>query len=178
MMTVSVSFEGANLSEVCAQINAFLRTLPTAPTVPGSIPPATVPTDTPAATGYALDWDNPKRLILPMRADDVLIIKMTTGNKDTGPSNLAKLTAAEYVSSPSAREACLSLIPGDFDHPVGALKGSGNTVTFPFSVGPNNTGYYPALAQNTTYYLNIRNAPNCSCRANGVCDMYCDLTHP
>ncbi len=107
-------------------------------------------------------------------------MQFTTGAGNSPANNLPKLVAAEYISAPSGRIATLSNQACDFG-PGLAMGGSVNgatTITMPFSVGPNNTGYYPSLAPNTTYYLNIKNSPGSTCAVTGSCDMYVDMLKP
>jgi hypothetical protein len=131
-----------------------------------------------------VDWNSPTRVLTAQAggfgANDAVVVQFTTGSNNSPSNNLPKLVMAEYVSAPSGRIATLSNQPCDFGSglAMGASVNGPTTVTMPFSVGPNNTGYYPSLAPNTTYYLNVKNAPGATCTGTGACDMYVDMLKP
>ncbi len=132
-----------------------------------------------------LDWNNPTRVFTSSAggfgANDAVVVQFTTGPNPSPAGNLPKIVAAEYVSAPSGRIATLSDKACDFGSglAMGAVTVNGaTTVTMPFSVGPNNTGYYASLQPSTTYYINIKNAPGSTCGLSGSCDMYVDLLKP
>jgi hypothetical protein len=112
-----------------------------------------------------------------MAANDALVIKFVTGAEST-TTNLAKIAAAEWGTTPSERLAVLSETPCDFtgDSAVWGSKAQGNSVTIPFAVGAGGGfGFYKVLKLNTTYYFNIRNTANASCGVQGSCDVFVDL---
>lgn len=157
------------------------------PPPPAQPPPAPAPAQPAGGRLIMLemDWANPQRLFTKdaggMGPDDVVVVRFTTGGNNSPANNLPRISAAEWDSPPSSRDACLSDKPGVFFGGVNGAPGAagtGNTVSFPFSVGPNNTFFYPALAANKTYYLNIRNSAGATCRAGGVCNMFIDLQKP
>jgi len=131
----------------------------------------------------SMDWAAPTRLYTAsfnnMHYDDAVVVRFTTGNVET-TNSLPRIAGAEYQSQPSARVAALSATPCDFDpqQTVGAY-GQSVSVTMVFAISPGTGfGYYPVLQKNTTYYLNIKNAPNATCASNNVCDMFVDLVKP
>jgi hypothetical protein len=131
-----------------------------------------------------LDWNSPSRMLTAQAggfgSNDAVVVQFTTGANFSPANNLPKVVMAEYVSAPSGRVATLSTQPCDFGAglALGATVNGATTITIPFSVGPNSTGYYPALSPNTTYYLNVKNAPGSTCGVTGNCDMYVDLLKP
>lgn len=127
-----------------------------------------------------MDWNHPARLytrdVGGFTPRGVVVVQFTTGSVSS-TNMLPRIAAAEFSSSPSSRIATLSPTPCDFG-PQAALgaAGEGNSVTMVFALGTGSGyGYYPVLQLNTTYYLNIKNSPNATCIANGVCDMFIDL---
>ncbi len=132
-----------------------------------------------------MNWANPARLFTSSYGafgpNDVIVVVFTTGNVASPNNSLPRLVAAEYQSPPSTRIAVLSTTACDFSAQLtqGATT-SGTTVTVPFTVAnSNNYGFYPILNTNTTYYLNIKNAPSSSCTSSGGdCDMAVDLNKP
>jgi len=127
-----------------------------------------------------MDWANPQRMYTTnaggFGADDVIVVRFTTGNVSSDAS-LPRLASAEYNSSPSSRDATLSSLMCDFAPQ--ATPGAtiiGNSITAVFAIGTGSGfGYYPVLQTNTTYYLNMKNSAGASCRSNGQCDMFIDL---
>jgi len=105
------------------------------------------------------------------------VVQFTTGNFDSG-SNLLKMAGAEWQDPPTQRTAALSNLPCDFTG--GSLSSyfattttGSTTVTIPFTVNnPNNFGFYPILQKNTTYYLNVKQAPSSGCVS---CNMFIEL---
>jgi hypothetical protein len=132
-----------------------------------------------------MNWANPARMytssVSGFGPNDIVVVAFTTGSVASPNNSLPRLVAAEYQSPPSTRIANLSATPCDFGAQLtqGATT-SGTTVTVPFTVAnSNNYGYYPILNTNTTYYLNIKNAPSSSCTSSGGdCDMAIDLNKP
>lgn len=130
-----------------------------------------------------LNWATPTRLYTSQAGgfstNDILVIQFTTGGVSSTTS-LPRIAAAEYQSSPSSRTAVLSATPCDFT--TQATPGAtiiGNSVTAVFALGTGSGfGYYPQLALNTTYYLNVKNTPSATCTASGACDMFIDLVKP
>ncbi len=122
-------------------------------------------------------WASPTRQFASMGPNDIVIVQFTTGNVATTGS-LVRIAAGEYNSPPSSRIAALSATPCDF---VGLPNsaGEGNSPTFSFAISPGSGfGFYPAVAKNTTYYMNVKNSLNSTCRASGVCNMFSDLLKP
>lgn len=177
--------------QIVAELRAALAVPgpgPVTPPVPVPSPPAQPPPAPPAGgRTIMLDmaWNSSQRLFTRdaggFGPDDVLCVRFKTGGINSPANNLPRISAAEWDSPPSSRDACLSDKPGVFTGGVNGAPGAagiGNTVSFPFSVGPNSTFFYPALTPNTTYYLNIRNSAGATCRAGGHCDMFIDLQKP
>lgn len=129
-----------------------------------------------------VNWAAPVRMLTSafggFGASDIVVVQFTTGDS-ASTGNLLKITGAEYQGPPIQRTAALSDIPCDFTG--GSLKAwwgsttTGSTsVTVPFTIeNPNNYGYYPILQRNTTYYLNVKQAPSSGCTAS--CDMFFEL---
>jgi uncharacterized protein DUF4214/Big-like domain-containing protein len=109
--------------------------------------------------------------------NDVIVARFRTGSGTS--TSLGTVTAAETPpAGPSARIGALSTTMCDFSAGLGPFAvASGNTVTVPFSVGPNGSGY-PALQPNTTYYFNIEEAQGSSCASSGNCNMYIQVQIP
>lgn len=126
-----------------------------------------------------MPWPTPSRLYQTMGADDAIVIQFTTGSTSSSGS-LPRIAAGEYGSPPSPRLATLSPKQCDFGpQPTVGAAGEGNSVTMVFALGTGSGfGYYPVLALNTTYYLNVKNSPSSTCRTNGSCDMFVDLVKP
>lgn len=113
-----------------------------------------------------------------MGPNDVVVLQFTTGLL-TNPNQYGNVTGAEYQSEPSSRIFALSTKQCDFSNGLGAgAAGQSNTSTVNYSVGSNGSGYYPALAPNTTYFFNVKNAPNSTCAGSGNCNMYYQLHKP
>ena len=126
-----------------------------------------------------LDWGTPTRLLTSMSPSDAIVVRFTTGSTISPANNLPKITGAEWGTAPSQRTATLSDKACDFGGGLAAgASGTGQSITLPFSVGPNNTFYYPGLSTNTTYYVNVKNPPNSTCLANAACDMFFELQKP
>lgn len=113
-------------------------------------------------------------------ANDIVVVRFTTGGGVSPSNNLSKVGGGEYIDPPSARFAVLSATPCDFGpQPMPGATQSGYTITVPFALGGgNNFGYYPQLDNFKTYYLNVKNVPNAACTAGNSCNMYFDLSHP
>lgn len=125
-----------------------------------------------------MNWASPSRLApITMGANDIVIVQFTTGNVSTTTS-LETLSGAEWSSPPSSRIATLSSTPCDFSAQTapGANIGPSNSITAKFGLG-TGTGfsYYPVLNLNSTFYLNIKNAPSPTCASGGICDLFMDL---
>jgi hypothetical protein len=121
------------------------------------------------------------RQIAPMGPNDAIVVKFTTGNLDSASNNLPRFSGAEWGSPPSFRKAVMSSTPCDFgpQSTLGATS-AGNSIQVPFAVGSGSSwGFYPALAKNTTYYLNVKNlTPAESCSNQGICQMFIELSKP
>ncbi len=186
MPTLTISDGAAAELRAALSVPAFQGNAPWPSDSSGPLPPydrgapvVLVPLQpaTPNPSGVQIvemDWNNPQRLIVGMDAATVVAVRFTTGPNPSPPNNLPHLVAAEYGTSPRNRIATLTTLPGAFWlsllPPIDA-----STVTAPFSVGPNDTHYYPALEPNTTYYLNIKNADQ---SAPGPATIYVDLLKP
>ncbi len=184
--TYSTTFTATTTFEATAS-NADGPSAPASKTV-------TLDTSTPPVTGGGsiscpgfadtkvidMTWSSPTRMLTSgFGPNDALVVRFTTGTVNSPINNLPKLVAAEYGSPPSDRRATLSDTACDFG--TGLSLGASvaaNTITSIFSVGPNNTFYYPALSQSKTYYLNIKNGPASTCAASGSCNMYVELLKP
>jgi hypothetical protein len=177
----------ANWPAIAAEIAALKAADGSTPPIPPVVvTPVIPPVGTPPSGTFnipgcdttrvvELTWPISVRLIVPMSFRDGIIVRFTTGNRFTQPNNLCKVSGAEFNSSPRPRIAALSNVPGDFSNILGGgAAGKGNSLSFPFSVGPNASGgYYPSLAKNTTYYVNVKNDPTGT--DSNPCDMFFDL---
>lgn len=167
--------------------------VPQCPSPPGIGPCGVTPPPTPGnivCPGFtktivmAMDWANPTRLYTSQNGNfgpnDALVVTFTTGNGTSAQNSLPRIVVAEYQSSPSTRIAVLSATPCDWSaQDTQGATTSGTTVTIPFTVNNSfNYAYYPILKLNTTYYLNLKNAPSSSCTASGACDVAVDLNKP
>lgn len=156
---------------------------PTPPTPPGPIPPS--PPGVISCTGFNrtvvvdLTWATPTRQYSSMGVNDAVVVRFTTGSVSTTTS-LPRIAGAEYNSAPSTRIARLSATPCDFStQPAAGANIEGNSITAVFAIAPGSGfNYYPILQTNTTYYLNVKNAPDPTCAGTGVCDMFWDLIKP
>lgn len=198
---VSIDLTATQVSAVCTAsggCGVVVPTDPGTPTIPTCTPGVThlqgngcVP-DNPSANwngvcpGYdktiVLDfpWLNPVRQYTgSMGVNDVIVVRFTTGTLTSASNNLPRVTAAEWGSPPSGRTSVLSATPCDFNPQtwLGAVS-AGNSIQVPFAVKGANFGYYPILEFATTYYWNIKNVPNQSCSAQGICDMFVELLKP
>jgi hypothetical protein len=130
-----------------------------------------------------MSFNDPQRLFTSNAGgfgpNDAVVVAFRTGSVSSG-NQLPRITASESLSIPSARVAVLSNTPCDFGAQTFPGAGtSGTTVTVPFAVGAGpNFGFYPILQLKSTYYFNIKNAPNPACAAGGNCNMEIDLTKP
>jgi hypothetical protein len=121
------------------------------------------------------DWTHPQRQysesVGGFGPDDIIAVQFTTGSVPTVGS-LPRATGAEYRGPPLPRDACFSLLPGDFAHPISGPFGGGvlvgQSITLVFALQTADM-YYPTLKLNTTYYLNVRN------RDGQSGDMFFDL---
>jgi hypothetical protein len=119
-----------------------------------------------------IDWNNPQQVLTGnLAATDAVVLSFTTGPNNPSYVNVI---GAEVGSTAAPRIATLSTSACDFAIPptLGyAAASGGSTVFLKFSVGPNGGGYYPALAPNTPYFINVKTAAtNCV-----VCNMYFNL---
>lgn len=127
-----------------------------------------------------MSWSSPARLYTAsfggMGANDAVVVTFTVGNVST-TSSLPRIAGAEFNSSPSSRTATLSAVPCDFSvQPTPGASILGNSVTAVFAIGTGSGfNYYPVLAKNGTYYLNVRNTADATCTGTGACDMFFDL---
>jgi len=125
----------------------------------------------------ALNWNtagNTRGFSKSFGNNSALVVQFTTGSTFGG----GWVSVAEYVDQKAERTAVLSDKPCDFGlQPTwGATPGSSIGVTVYFDVGGNNSGYYPGLRANTTYYLNVKNtsafgASSCSSSCNVVVEL-------
>lgn len=110
-------------------------------------------------TVLAMSWSSPVRLFAPtFGANDVVVVSFTTGNIASS-NNLPHLVAVEYLDPPNSRTAVLSATACDFGAQAapGAIS-VGNTATMLFAIAPGSGfSFYPVLAKNTVYYMNIKN---------------------
>lgn len=153
------------------------------PTTPPVIPP--VGGGTINCPGFdttrviTMNWANPTRMYTKdvggFGPNDITVVQFTTGNGVSQSNNLPKIGGGEWQDPPTPRYAVLSSTPCDFGpQPMPGATQSGYTVTVPFALGGGyNYGYYPALLNNTTYYLNVKNG---SCA--GSCNMFFELSKP
>jgi hypothetical protein len=103
---------------------------------------------------------------------DELIVSFTT--PAVGNAVVGNITIVEFGDPQTDRLACLSTTAGDMDN---GIKKEAQGPTFFFSVGTPTTlsGYpVPTLLVNTTYYLNIKNAPT----SNTSCNVKITLNKP
>jgi hypothetical protein len=124
-----------------------------------------------------MNWSKPQQVRTSgLGPQDAVVVRFTAGS--TPSTELVTISGAEYGSSASGRVAVLSASSCDFSQPPALDWGAvsyGTTVNVYFTVGPNDSGYYPALLPGTTYYLNVKTDPGASCTASGVCDMFFQL---
>lgn len=153
-------------------------TAPTGPTGPTAAwPPAC------ATKWLAANWADFPHRYLPsdyggFAPDDILVVRFTTGNVlFAGTTKYAKISSAEWVSSPSWRIFNLADAPCVFPADTGSYPTS---LTTYFQVGTveNLKSSPKILLPNKTYYLNVKNAPNAQCRATGGCDLFFDFAKP
>lgn len=152
------------------------------PVPPVVNPPTPGPTPAPAPSGGAnqithrQDWNDSAIHHVPMGWNHELAIEFKTGTVLT-TNDLPHIVVTEYNSPTRSRESVLSATPFDFSMAgkrPGA-QGAGSTITATFGIGEGGTsGYYPALLPNTTYYLNVRNAPGAAAPGD-VCDVSVNL---
>lgn len=156
----------------------------------GPTPPP--PTDWPPACATKhldVSWDMEPHRYLPedyggFEPNDVLVVRFKTGTVAI-PSPSARFAAAEYGSSPSARLWTLSSTPCDFSSTGKArlaynLTGT-TSITAWFAVNVNEgvvDQYYPQLAMNKYYYLNIKNKDGAACFSTGGCNIFVDFSRP
>ena len=134
-----------------------------------------------ATTVLDMNWASPQQLRFSgIGPNDAMVVRFTTGSNTSG-ANLPKISGAEYGTPASSRTAVLSTSACDFSAPPALGWGAvsyGSSVNVYFTVGPNNSGYYPALSPNTTYYLNVRTDPGGACSTSGACNMFFQLSKP
>ncbi len=167
--------------------NAPPATLPNPPNIPPVIPPSSWNETCPGFTKtwvVDLNWNAPGRVgPINIGKNDVIVARFTTGNLDSVSNNLPRVSGAEFSSGPpSARFAVLSAKPCDFANQArqGATS-AGNSINIPFNVGATDdlTHYYPMLAKQTTYFVNIKNlSQDESCGAQGACGFMVELGKP
>jgi hypothetical protein len=124
-----------------------------------------------------MPWVSPTRIYSgSFGPNTVWIIEFTTGNVSTTTS-LVRIGGAEFTGPPSGRRWCLSSVAGDLTVGLGQPgdKGDGGpSAGTSFATGSGSgLGYYPVLALNTTYYLNIGNNPT----TYPDVPMFCDLAN-
>ena len=161
----------------CDSLGAFLRAQAGQPQPPSTQPqPPTPITPTPPTVtqnnARIIDPIVGQLNVVPMSPDDVLAVRLVMPNHAS--TQTASISAVEYQSSPSMRIFCLSETPGDFSKPVSPTGASGKAidVTVYFSVLPSIVNWFsPSLEQGKTYFLNMKNDPECACRESGVCSM-------
>jgi hypothetical protein len=134
-----------------------------------------------ATTVVDMNWASPQQLRTSgIGPNDAIVVRFTTGSNTSG-ANLPKISGAEYGTPASSRTAVLSTSACDFSAPPAlgwAAVSYGTSVGVYFTVGPNNTGYYPPLTPNTTYYFNVRTDPGAACTGSGACNMFFQLSKP
>jgi hypothetical protein len=149
----------------------------------GTTPPVVVP---PGVRVIDLPWGSPGsgNVRIDTRnnggfRDEVLAFRIVTPSA-TSPS-YAKISAIESAANLTVvRTACLSQLPGDFDHPVGFARSVGVGVSFAYGVG-TASAFYANLKPNATYYLNIKNRDRFggnTCPAGASCDIFVELAKP
>lgn len=128
-----------------------------------------------------VNWANPTRLYTSdyggFDANDIVVYTFTTGSGASIPNNLPWVRGAEYGSGAANRNWNLSETKCSFDPPYLAFAshGESSAPNVPFTVvTPDQFGFYPVLKYNTTYYLNVKNAPGSGCVT--ACNMFFDLS--
>src|SRR5262249_51787677 len=120
-------------------------------------------------------------------ADDIVVVRFTTGSGPSNPSNFPRIAGAEDSAGTLMRRAILSGTPCTFHRrpprrpqtwPRRAHGAPGSyeesvSITIPFAVDSDNFGYYTLLHTNTTYYLNVITL---ACPPTVSCDMQFDLS--
>lgn len=186
---VSVGIDPAQLIFTPAEKATFCGTsVPSCPTPPPPAPPPPPSTNPPpgdtscANSLVEFPWQSGVRINIAMRPDDIVVATFTTGGVIT-ENSIPNIQGAEIGGSgpPSTRLAALSDKPCDFTE-INGWFSRGNSFTIPFGIGKNPFPVFypslPVLKPNTKYYLSIRNEPNTSCRAAGVCDIFVFLNKP
>lgn len=186
---ITVPIEPSRLNLTPAEKAAYCgTTAPTCPEVPPAIPPAIPPDAQPScATNYTkLDWNGTaierRGYSNAFRPDGVWVVEFRTPSTPSTPNNLPRISAGEYNSPPSTRQAVLSDVPCDFSGTALGMGSSSvsNSVQVVFSVVTSGGFFNPTLKANTTYYFNIKNASGstCSVSESRECSMFVDLIKP
>lgn len=121
------------------------------------------------------NWASPTRMYGNFGTNDIVVVQFTTGSL-TAPGKGGGIEGIEFGSSPTVRVASLSATPCDFSTALETQ--SSQTVILQYMVGGTSLPGIPALQPSTTYYANIKNAPNPACAKTGVCNMAIDFTKP
>lgn len=127
-----------------------------------------------------VDWNNPTRLLTVnyggFNANDIVVYQFTTGGGSSIDNNLPRVAGAEYSAGAANRIAAMSDKPCDFvGLPFFAATVTSSAITIPFTVNnPNNYGFYPILNNHSTYFINVKNAPDSGCVT--ACNMFFDLS--
>jgi hypothetical protein len=130
--------------------------------------------------GYAatyvlpLSWSSPARLFAStFQQNDIIVLSFTTGNISS-TNSLPHTVVVEYNGPPTQRMAVLSAVPCDLSsQPAPGAVSVGNTNSNLFAItNGSGFGFYPVLAKNTTYFVNIVNTAG-ACAAN--CPVSADL---
>jgi hypothetical protein len=125
------------------------------------------------------NWASPTTNVpAPMGPNDAIVVVFTTGSSTS--ANYSRLVAGEWAgTNPTTRIAVLSPNPCDWTNGVPGpnfyTHANNSQLSFYFNVGQPSPNNFPELSPNTTYYLNVMNAPNPSCAANGACEMFFSL---
>jgi hypothetical protein len=108
-------------------------------------------------------------------ANDALVARFTTG-PTVADNQLGYISGGEYLGAPANRVAVLSATPCDFTIGLGTgSKKTSQTFMIRYYVGAGSSSFYPKLAPNTTYYLNVKTT---DCAAGTSCNMALELAKP
>lgn len=114
--------------------------------------------------------------VVPAGVNDAIVIQFTAGNT----SHASALRGFEYGSSASFRTGVLSTTPCDFTGSLPyASSANSTTISAMMAVAPIQGGggtFLVPLVNGTTYYWNIRTAPDAACGASNNCQMKFSLS--